>query len=69
MYKRQVSGFQMMTEKELRFEGAYYIDATGDGSLGAMAGLPYRMGKESRDTYGCLLYTSSHGMGRLRLAG
>ena len=47
-----VSGFQMMTEKELRFEGAYYIDATGDGSLGAMAGLPYRMGKESRDTYG-----------------
>ncbi len=47
-----ISGFQMMTEKKLEFQAKYYVDATGDGSLGALAGLPYRVGKESRDTYG-----------------
>ncbi len=49
---RSVSGFQMGSEKQLEFTGQYFIDATGDGSIGALCGIPYRVGKESRDEYG-----------------
>ena len=47
-----VRGFQMASEKELVFSGSYFIDATGDGSVGAEAGVPFTMGREGRDVYG-----------------
>lgn len=47
-----VKGFQMTSETKLEFEGDYFIDATGDGTIGALSGIPYRVGKESREVYG-----------------
>lgn len=47
-----VSGFQMGSEQRVTLEAEYFIDATGDATLGAMTGLPYQMGKENRDVYG-----------------
>lgn len=47
-----VAGFQMGSEAKVRIESEYFIDATGDATLGAALGLPYAVGKESRDTYG-----------------
>ena len=49
---RQVSGFQMGSERQLEFAGDFFIDATGDGTIGALSGVPYRIGKESAEEYG-----------------
>lgn len=40
-----VIGVQQGTEAQFQFEAKYYIDATGDGTIGAKAGVPYYMGK------------------------
>lgn len=47
-----VSGFQMGSEQQVTLMAEYFIDATGDATLGAMTGLPYQMGKEDRARYG-----------------
>lgn len=47
-----VFGFQMGSEQRVTLEAKYFIDATGDATLGAMIGLPYQMGKENRAQYG-----------------
>ncbi len=39
------------SETELIVEGEYFIDATGDGTLGAFAGAQYMRGSESRDVF------------------
>ena len=39
-----VEGVQQGTERRLRFLADYFIDATGDGTLAARAGLPYYIG-------------------------
>lgn len=49
---RSVSGSQMGTEKNIEFEGQIFIDATGDGTIGQLAGVPSAMGKEERQKYG-----------------
>lgn len=43
---RSVSGDQQGTEKHIQLKADMYIDATGDGLLGALAGIPYYMGTE-----------------------
>ncbi|MCI8679757.1 MAG: FAD-dependent oxidoreductase [Oscillospiraceae bacterium] len=43
---------QNTTETELRLEGRIFIDATGHGTLGVMAGCGSRLGSESRDQHG-----------------
>ncbi|NJN26176.1 MAG: FAD-dependent oxidoreductase [Cyclobacteriaceae bacterium] len=45
-------GRHIETNRELRFEGAYFADCTGDGTLGYLAGADYRMGRESRNETG-----------------
>ena len=40
-----VTGFQQSSEMKLRIEAECYIDATGDGSIGAKSRVPYYMGK------------------------
>ena len=47
-----VSGFQMGSERQLEFSGAFFIDATGDGTIGALCGVPYHIGKEAAAEYG-----------------
>jgi hypothetical protein len=49
---RQVRGFQLASEREYAFTGAYFIDATGDGTIGAAAGVPFARGSEGKDKYG-----------------
>jgi hypothetical protein len=47
-----VKGFQLASEKEYHFKGSYFIDATGDGTVGAKAGVPFIQGREGRNIYG-----------------
>jgi hypothetical protein len=47
-----LQGFQLASEREFIFRGKYFIDATGDGTIGTKAGVPFVMGQESSDTYG-----------------
>ncbi|GHV96236.1 hypothetical protein AGMMS50293_25560 [Spirochaetia bacterium] len=49
---RSVRAFQLDSEREFVFTGAYFIDATGDGTIGAAAGIPFVQGREGKDTYG-----------------
>ncbi|MFV0413722.1 MAG: FAD-dependent oxidoreductase [Oscillospiraceae bacterium] len=48
---KSVQGWQMNSERELLFTGEIFIDATGDGMLGARAGVPFYMGKEPKSMY------------------
>lgn len=43
---------QMTTEKKYCFHAPLFMDATGDGTLGAKAGAVYRMGREAESAYG-----------------
>lgn len=42
-----VRAYQLGTEKQFRLTAEYFIDATGDGLLGAAAGVPYYFGEGS----------------------
>lgn len=42
---RQIWGVQQASEIQYILEGRMYIDATGDGMLGAQAGVPYQVGR------------------------
>lgn len=46
-----VSGFQMGNEMEYAFESPIFIDCTGDGTIGYLAGAEYRVGRESKDEF------------------
>ena len=39
------------TSKELRFEAPIFADCTGDGTIGALAGADFMMGRESKSDY------------------
>ncbi|PAX09072.1 FAD-dependent oxidoreductase [Sphingomonas lenta] len=43
---------QMGSEKRLRFEARQFVDATGDGTVGYLAGADFRYGREARDEFG-----------------
>jgi len=47
-----VTGWTMGSEIETRFEAPVFLDCTGDGSVGAMAGAPFRVGREARAEFG-----------------
>lgn len=49
---QSVSGFQLGTERFYEIEAAYFIDCTGDGTLGVQARLPYSVGREAQSEYG-----------------
>lgn len=46
-----VKGWQMTTETWHTIDADYFADCTGDGTLGAMAGAEYRVGREARDQH------------------
>lgn len=48
----EIEAVQLTTEKKFRFRGTLFMDATGDGTLGAKAGALFHLGRESRDIYG-----------------
>lgn len=43
-----VVGRDIATNKETRFEGTYFADCTGDGTVGFLAGADFKMGRESQ---------------------
>ena len=49
---KAVTGWTMGSEILTRFDAPIFIDCTGDGLVGALAGADFRIGRESRDTYG-----------------
>jgi len=46
-----VTGWQMGSEKEIRFVSPVYADCSGDGLVGVLAGAEYRTGREPRSMY------------------
>lgn len=47
-----VSGWMMGSERRIRFEGPVFLDCTGDGLIGFLAGARHRVGREARAEYG-----------------
>lgn len=43
-----VTGWQMGSERELTFTSPVFLDCTGDGLIGYLAGADYRVGREAR---------------------
>ena len=41
----------MGSERRIRFESHIYLDCTGDGLVGFLAGAKYRIGREAKDEY------------------
>ena len=54
-----VYGIQQGSERQLEFEANFFIDATGDGTIGAKAGVPFSVGNGKHETLGnsILYYT------------
>ncbi|UVI29134.1 FAD-dependent oxidoreductase [Paenibacillus spongiae] len=48
---RSVTGWMMGSERRIRFESRMFLDCTGDGLVGFLAGAQYRIGREARDEY------------------
>ena len=47
-----IEAVQLGTEKHFRIQAEVYVDATGDGSLGQLAGIPFIQGREAASEYG-----------------
>ncbi|MFS0912241.1 FAD-dependent oxidoreductase [Microbacterium sp. 179-I 3D2 NHS] len=47
-----VTGWQMGSEKVLTFESDMFVDCTGDGLVGFLAGAHFRSGREARSEFG-----------------
>ncbi len=47
-----VIGLQLGTERVWRVPARLFLDASGDGVVGAQAGVPFRIGQEARSEYG-----------------
>lgn len=50
-----VKGSQSGTERNYRFTAEQFVDATGDGTVAALAGCDFMQGRESRRTFGEVL--------------
>lgn len=46
-----VTGWMMGSERRIRFESQVYLDCTGDGLVGFLAGARYRIGREAQHEY------------------
>lgn len=48
---RSVTGWMMASERRIRFESPVYLDCTGDGLVGFLAGAKHRIGREAQEDY------------------
>ncbi|MFD0959966.1 FAD-dependent oxidoreductase [Paenibacillus chungangensis] len=48
---RSVTGWMMGSERRIRFESEMFLDCTGDGLVGFLAGAKYRIGREARHEF------------------
>ncbi len=49
---RAVTGWMTGSERRIRFESSVFLDCTGDGLVGFLAGAKYRLGRESQQEFG-----------------
>ncbi|WNR43268.1 FAD-dependent oxidoreductase [Paenibacillus roseipurpureus] len=49
---RSVTGWMMGSERRIRFESEVFLDCTGDGLIGFLAGAKYRIGREAKSEFG-----------------
>lgn len=49
---RSVTGWMMGSERRIRYESPIFLDCTGDGLIGFLAGARYRLGREASREYG-----------------
>ncbi|MGG4480634.1 FAD-dependent oxidoreductase [Paenibacillus illinoisensis] len=49
---RSVTGWMMGSERRIRFESPVFLDCSGDGLVGFLAGARYRLGREAAHEYG-----------------
>lgn len=49
---RSVTGWMMGSERRIRFESDVFVDCTGDGLVGFLAGAEYRLGREAKQEFG-----------------
>lgn len=49
---RSVTGWMTGSERRITFSAPYFLDCTGDGLVGFLAGARYRIGREARDEFG-----------------
>lgn len=47
-----IKGAQIGSEKHFTFQSEFYVDATGDGTVGFLAGAEYRTGREGKKEFG-----------------
>jgi len=47
-----VTGWMMGSERRIRFESRIFLDCSGDGLIGFLAGAKYRIGREARSEFG-----------------
>jgi hypothetical protein len=48
---RSVTGWMMGSERSIRYESEMFLDCTGDGLVGFLAGARYRMGREAASEF------------------
>lgn len=48
---RSVTGWMMGSERRIRFESRVFLDCTGDGLVGFLAGAKFRIGREAQDEF------------------
>ncbi|NGP43823.1 FAD-dependent oxidoreductase [Bacillaceae bacterium SIJ1] len=48
---KSATGFMMGSERKIRFESPIFLDCTGDGLVGFLAGAKYRIGRESKEEF------------------
>ncbi len=49
---RSCTAWQFGTETWITYRSSFFADCSGDGTLGALAGAPFRKGREARDEFG-----------------
>ncbi|ASA20582.1 FAD-dependent oxidoreductase [Paenibacillus donghaensis] len=47
-----VTGWMMGSERRITFKSKFYLDCTGDGLIGFLAGAKFALGREARSEYG-----------------
>lgn len=46
-----VKGYMQGSERQINFEAPFFIDATGDGTIGFLAGNDFMLGREAKETF------------------
>lgn len=62
---QSVKGFTLASEIWTTFTAPFFLDSTGDGTIGYLAGVPYSVGQESREEYGESLAPAQYDPGTL----